>query len=217
MTLSGIGELFYHWNVKTPYWLGFVVQRPESHLIHHEEGLHDYNYSDLPIWDILFGTFRNPHEWNERCGFGSGQEQMVIEMLHGIDASKSAPKTLGKRPARAACLTAATGGLRIGRRFHQEKAEPKTAGACGGGAAALGEHRRETLGADQLAGRLELRGQPLEPLFERLEFFRLPALELGAIGLELAALESLARELPWTPEALEHIAHALGDGGVGDP
>jgi sterol desaturase/sphingolipid hydroxylase (fatty acid hydroxylase superfamily) len=134
MTLSGIGELFYHWNVKTPYWLGFVVQRPESHLIHHEEGLHDYNYSDLPIWDILFGTFRNPHEWNERCGFGSSQEQMVIEMLHGIDASKSAPKRsvnvqpqpLASRPPRKAFG-------RIARRFHQKRAEPQAARACGAG------------------------------------------------------------------------------------
>lgn len=91
MALSGIGELFYHWNIKTPYWLGFIVQRPESHLIHHQEGLHDYNYSDLPIWDILFGTFRNPQQWNERCGFGSRQEHLVMEMLHGIDVSKSPP------------------------------------------------------------------------------------------------------------------------------
>jgi sterol desaturase/sphingolipid hydroxylase (fatty acid hydroxylase superfamily) len=35
MLLSGVGELFYHWNIGTPYWLGFVFQRPESHLVHH--------------------------------------------------------------------------------------------------------------------------------------------------------------------------------------
>src|SRR5262249_7648359 len=38
--LTGLAELFYHWNVPTPYWLGFVVQRPESHCVHHQEGLH---------------------------------------------------------------------------------------------------------------------------------------------------------------------------------
>jgi sterol desaturase/sphingolipid hydroxylase (fatty acid hydroxylase superfamily) len=95
MALSGIGELFYHWNIKTPHWLGFIVQRPESHLIHHQQGLHDYNYSDLPIWDILFGTFRNPRRWHERCGFGSRQEHLVIEMLQGMDVSKPSPTRAG--------------------------------------------------------------------------------------------------------------------------
>jgi sterol desaturase/sphingolipid hydroxylase (fatty acid hydroxylase superfamily) len=89
MVLSGLGELFYHWNVRTPYWLGFIFQRPESHLIHHEEGLHDYNYSDLPLWDLLFGTFRNPREWNARCGLGEENERRVIAMLMGIDVWKS--------------------------------------------------------------------------------------------------------------------------------
>src|ERR1700687_2546792 len=83
--LSGIGELCYHWNVKTPYWLGFIFQRPESHLVHHQEALHDYNYSDLPLWDIVFGTFRNPREWNERCGLGEKNEHRLGEMLIGID------------------------------------------------------------------------------------------------------------------------------------
>ena len=45
----GLAELFYHWNVPTPYWLGYLVQRPESHCVHHEEGLHAYNYGDLPL------------------------------------------------------------------------------------------------------------------------------------------------------------------------
>ena len=93
MALSGIGELFYHWDIKTPYWLGFVLQRPESHLIHHQEGLHDYNYSDLPIWDIFFGTFRNPRRWNQSCGFGSRQEHFVMEMLQGIDVSSPSPSS----------------------------------------------------------------------------------------------------------------------------
>ena len=26
--LSGLAELVYHWNVRTPYWLGFIFQRP---------------------------------------------------------------------------------------------------------------------------------------------------------------------------------------------
>ncbi|HVN64177.1 MAG TPA: sterol desaturase family protein [Candidatus Binataceae bacterium] len=93
--MTAIGELIYHWNVRTPYWLGFVFQRPESHWIHHQEDLHDFNYSDLPLWDIVFGTFRNPHDWDARCGLGQVAEHRLPEMLMGVDVSppKSAAKT----------------------------------------------------------------------------------------------------------------------------
>jgi sterol desaturase/sphingolipid hydroxylase (fatty acid hydroxylase superfamily) len=91
MLLSGLAELFYHWNVPTPYWLGYLVQRPESHCIHHEEGLHSFNYGDLPIWDILFGTFRNPRRWQGRCGFGPKQEHRLAGMLIGKDVSRPEP------------------------------------------------------------------------------------------------------------------------------
>lgn len=94
--LSGFAELIYHWNVKTPRWLGYIFQRPESHCIHHQEGVHAFNYSDLPIWDMLFGTYRNPREWEGRCGFGANHEMRLAEMLRGVDihqadASKAAP------------------------------------------------------------------------------------------------------------------------------
>lgn len=82
VALTAIGELFYHWNVKTPHWLGFIFQRPESHCIHHQDGVHDYNYSDLPIWDMLFGTFRNPRNWNAQCGLGDA-ELHLSRMLKG--------------------------------------------------------------------------------------------------------------------------------------
>ena len=89
--LSGLAELFYHWNVPTPYWLGFLVQRPESHCIHHQEGLHSYNYADLPLWDMLFGTFHNPRRWQARCGFGSEGEHRLAEMLLGKDVNAPPP------------------------------------------------------------------------------------------------------------------------------
>lgn len=90
VTLTGIAELFYHWNVKTPYWVGFVIQRPESHLVHHQLDLHAFNYGDLPLWDMLFGTFRNPKEWNERCGFADDRELRVGDLLAGIDVNREA-------------------------------------------------------------------------------------------------------------------------------
>jgi len=88
--LTGLAELVYHWNVRTPHWLGYIFQRPESHCIHHQEGLHSFNYADLPLWDMLFGTFRNPKEWQSRCGFGP-LEHRLPEMLIGVDINEQFP------------------------------------------------------------------------------------------------------------------------------
>ena len=87
--ITGVAELFYHWNVRTPYWIGFVIQRPESHCVHHQAGVQAYNYSDLPVWDMLFGTFRNPRHWESRCGFGESNEARLGEMLAGVDVNKT--------------------------------------------------------------------------------------------------------------------------------
>jgi sterol desaturase/sphingolipid hydroxylase (fatty acid hydroxylase superfamily) len=84
--LTGLAELFYHWNVRTPRWIGFVVQRPESHCVHHQDGVHAFNYADLPLWDMAFGTFRNPRTWEARCGFGAAEHELRA-MLRGRDLS----------------------------------------------------------------------------------------------------------------------------------
>ncbi len=89
--VTGLAELVYHWNVRTPYWLGFVFQRPESHCVHHQQGLHSYNYADLPLWDMLFGTFRNPRSWEAKCGFENDGENRLPEMLVGVDISSPNP------------------------------------------------------------------------------------------------------------------------------
>ena len=80
--------VFQHANVRTPRWVGYVVQRPESHGIHHERGVHRYNYSDLPLWDIVFGTFRNPERWDAQAGFYDGASSRVGAMLIGRDVSE---------------------------------------------------------------------------------------------------------------------------------
>ena len=90
VALSGLGELVYHWNVSTPYWMGFVFQRPESHCVHHQEGVHSFNYSDLPLWDMLFGTFRNPRRFEARCGWGRTASTGSAEMLRGVDVDEAA-------------------------------------------------------------------------------------------------------------------------------
>lgn len=83
VAITGLAELFYHWNVRTPYWLGFVIQRPESHRRHHERGHHRDNYSDLPLWDWLFGTLDNPRDPIEHCGFEPAHERQLGRMLLG--------------------------------------------------------------------------------------------------------------------------------------
>ncbi|HUQ03537.1 MAG TPA: sterol desaturase family protein [Kofleriaceae bacterium] len=74
-----------HLNVKTPVWLGYVIQRPESHSVHHGRGIHAYNYGNLALWDLVFGTFRNPREFNAETGFWQGASSKIGAMLVGRD------------------------------------------------------------------------------------------------------------------------------------
>jgi len=84
--------LFLHLDLRTPRWLGYVVPRPEMHLIHHQRGVHAYNYG-LPLWDILFGTFRNPADVEVDAGFWPGASRRVGAMLLGRDVSRPPPIT----------------------------------------------------------------------------------------------------------------------------
>lgn len=85
VTFSGIAELFYHWNVRTPHWIGYFIQRPESHCIHHRRGWHHSNFADLPLWDMLFGTYDNPRADRFDCGFEDPLEHRLMDMLRGRD------------------------------------------------------------------------------------------------------------------------------------
>lgn len=78
---SAVSEFFYHVNVRTPRWVGFFLQRPEMHRIHHARDLHTNNFGDLPIWDMLFGTYSNPPRYEGECGFAPPREQQVVPML----------------------------------------------------------------------------------------------------------------------------------------
>jgi sterol desaturase/sphingolipid hydroxylase (fatty acid hydroxylase superfamily) len=79
--ISSVAEFFYHVNIKTPHWLGYIIQRPEMHKVHHQRGKHYYNFADLPIWDIAFGTFKNPKTFSAKCGFADNREEKILEML----------------------------------------------------------------------------------------------------------------------------------------
>lgn len=78
---------FQHANIRTPRWVGYLIQRPESHGIHHARGVHRYNYSDLPLWDMVFGTFRNPDTFDGECGLTPGASARIGAMLVGRDVS----------------------------------------------------------------------------------------------------------------------------------
>jgi sterol desaturase/sphingolipid hydroxylase (fatty acid hydroxylase superfamily) len=80
--------LFQHWNVRTPQWIGVLIQRPEAHCEHHRLGVHANNYGDLPIWDILLGTFRNPVRFEGRCGFEAPLDRRLGAMLALRDVNR---------------------------------------------------------------------------------------------------------------------------------
>lgn len=91
--------LFQHANIRTPRWLGYFIQRPEAHCVHHERGLHAYNYADLPLWDLIFGTFRNPESWAGEAGFEAGGSQKLGAMLAGRDVSAGTGTRVLAEPA----------------------------------------------------------------------------------------------------------------------
>jgi len=81
-------SVFQHANIKTPHWLGYVIQRPESHSYHHATGIHRNNYSDLPVFDLLFGTFHNPKGFEYETGFYQDASLKVADMLLFKDISQ---------------------------------------------------------------------------------------------------------------------------------
>lgn len=110
--LIAVAEYFYHWNIRTPRWLGNFIQRPESHRVHHQYHHHTDNYADLPVWDMIFGTFNNPRSNPTKCGFEPQREAMFAPMLkfEDVHSIPLPPTCMGCRK-RTACqlqkLTAA--------------------------------------------------------------------------------------------------------------
>lgn len=78
---AATGEYVYHANIRTPAWLRYLIQTPELHSIHHQHDVHSYNFADLPLWDRLFGTYRDTVVFTQRCGFPRGCEQKLGAML----------------------------------------------------------------------------------------------------------------------------------------
>lgn len=79
--ISAFCSMFQHTNIRTPHWLGYFITRPESHSVHHQRGVHAWNYGDVPWFDMLFGTFRNPRTFEEEVGFYDGASHRLAPLL----------------------------------------------------------------------------------------------------------------------------------------
>jgi len=85
--VAALHGIFQHWNVRTPRWVGYFVQRPESHCLHHERGVHARNFADFPLWDMLFGSFHNPERFDGACGFDAPADRRLGAMLAWRDVN----------------------------------------------------------------------------------------------------------------------------------
>jgi sterol desaturase/sphingolipid hydroxylase (fatty acid hydroxylase superfamily) len=85
--MAALHGIFQHWNVRTPRWVGYFVQRPESHCLHHERGVHARNFADFPLWDMLFGSFHNPERFDGACGFDAPADRRLGAMLAWRDVN----------------------------------------------------------------------------------------------------------------------------------
>jgi hypothetical protein len=82
-----------HQQIESPLKRGLEVPRLE-------ERRHAWNYSDLPIWDMLFGSWRNPETFAGEVGFDAPATRRLGAMLTFIDVNRpvAGPKNLGRKP-----------------------------------------------------------------------------------------------------------------------
>ena len=81
--ITGFAGFFIHANIRVPRQVGYVFQTPEMHRLHHKVNHHANNYSDIVCWDMLFGTYCNPREDIDQCGFDEETETKVFQLLAG--------------------------------------------------------------------------------------------------------------------------------------
>lgn len=96
--LSFAMNVFVHTNIRTPRWLGLVIARPEMHAVHHEAGVHAFNYAFLSIFDRLFGTYRNPETFRGDNGLGRDAWKKLGTLLLGGDVTRVVSAAPAPRP-----------------------------------------------------------------------------------------------------------------------
>jgi len=95
---AATGEYFYHANFRPPRWLKYFLQTPELHSVHHQLDVHRHNFADLPIWDRLFGTYKDARDFALHCGFPRNNEKHLLDIIlfrdvydRGATAKPAAP------------------------------------------------------------------------------------------------------------------------------
>jgi sterol desaturase/sphingolipid hydroxylase (fatty acid hydroxylase superfamily) len=91
--LASFYGMFQHCNMRTPRWLGWIIQRPEAHCAHHRRGVHAGNYSDFPPWDLLWGALDNPRGFTGEIGFEPEAARGIGRMLAGRDVQRELDAT----------------------------------------------------------------------------------------------------------------------------
>jgi sterol desaturase/sphingolipid hydroxylase (fatty acid hydroxylase superfamily) len=82
--------LYQHWNIDTPRWTGWFIQRPEAHMLHHQRDVHARNFGDMPVWDMIFGTFANPLRADDiAVGFEPERSRRWLAMVACIDVNRT--------------------------------------------------------------------------------------------------------------------------------
>ncbi|MBS1239879.1 MAG: sterol desaturase family protein, partial [Proteobacteria bacterium] len=88
--VSALPALYQHWNIDTPRWINWIFQRPEAHMLHHEFNVHARNFGDMPVWDMLFGTYANPARSDDiRVGFEEGRGRRWVAMFLFVDVNQA--------------------------------------------------------------------------------------------------------------------------------
>lgn len=81
--------VYQHWDVPTPRWTGWFIQRPEQHMYHHERDVHARNFGDMPLWDRLFGTYKEPTGEPVELGFAEGRGRRIVAMVVCMDVNRA--------------------------------------------------------------------------------------------------------------------------------
>jgi sterol desaturase/sphingolipid hydroxylase (fatty acid hydroxylase superfamily) len=98
--LGVFNAVFQHANLHTPRALAWLIQRPEAHSIHH--AVHGWNYSDFPLWDIVFGTYSRATGFQPQVGFAERESRRWAAMAGFADVHEPAFEGTPQPTVRAA-------------------------------------------------------------------------------------------------------------------
>lgn len=88
-----LSQHFIHSNRRIPYekYIELIFVTPRYHMVHHsvEQKFSDTNFSQIFVWDRLFGTFTDPDLVPENTPSGLNYENTNLRLLFGFPPPKS--------------------------------------------------------------------------------------------------------------------------------